>query len=209
MKERPFNRASDFGLAEGRDFLHQSFDELSDVIKNAPSPTKAPKSHLAAANTEFAHSNIVIPSRATLNVQTKSPNIKQITITENGDDILDDFLPHFQDTTKISLNTMTKSLVRCSLPANLTPENETFDQLCVREFNDKVTWSWTVDDRQPGVSEAGLGAERAGNRKGRRTSVNAGTGVFTQLYVARNRRHAGDHVHGKVHRRGKVLSLRR
>jgi len=116
--------------------MHQSFDELTDVVKNAPSPTKTPKTHLA--NNEFINTNIIIPSKATLNLQTKSPNIKQVNIAENGDEMLDDFLPNFQDTTGISLNPTTKSLVRCSLPANLTPENETFDQLCSKKFNDKV-----------------------------------------------------------------------
>jgi hypothetical protein len=124
--------------------MYQSFEELTDVVKNAPSPTKAPKTHLTS--NEFASTNIIIPSRATLNVQAKSPNINQINIAENGDDMLDDFLPNFQDTTEISLNTLGKSLVRCSLPANLTPENETFDQLCSKKLNDKVVSIFTSLD---------------------------------------------------------------
>lgn len=98
--------------------MNQYYDELEDVTKNAPMRTKLPRSNMSTINFYSHNKNILIPSKKTLSVQSMSPTINQISLSDN-DDLLDDFGPFIQDQTRISVNVRPNTPIRCSLPDDL------------------------------------------------------------------------------------------
>ena len=121
---KPLSQTINWCMTERKN-EYTNFDELIKYTKNAPCPTMLSRCNMSTINKDERHNKVIIPSRATLNVQSMSPNIRQINIKENGDDILDDLL--IQEQTEISLDSDNRAFIRHSLPANLQSENVVLD----------------------------------------------------------------------------------
>jgi len=127
----------------------QIFDELENVVKNTPSPSRQPRmnpSILASHTDKLKEEKIpmretITPSRMTLNVQSKSPNIKQVNVQESVDEVLDEssnspisYTQDMSETPKIN----TKSVSRYESPLNENDEEiDMFDKVAVHNFDQK------------------------------------------------------------------------